>query len=103
MTITTNPHVSASVRFFYKLAGRRKRRASNMRYINIDMLSVHFLSDEEIDTLRKSIVLKGYIEDMLPKLNEQNEGKSDVLDEKRLTNLGVFRQYAVRKLETNPV
>ena len=39
---------------------------------------------------------------MLPKLNEQNEGKSDVLDERRLTNLGVFRQYAVRKLETNP-
>ena len=25
-----------------------------------------------------------------------------MLDEQRLTNLGVFRQYAVRKLETNP-
>ena len=103
MTITTIPTyqlVSDSFtnwRGMEEAAGRRI-----MRYINIDMLSVHFLSDEEIDTLRKSIVLKGYIEDMLPKLNEQNEGKSDVLDERRLTNLGVFRQYAVRKLETNP-
>ena len=78
-------------------AGRRI-----MRYINIDMLSVHFLSDEEIDTLRKSNVLKGYIEDMLPKLDEQNKGISDVLDKRKLTNLGVFRQYAVRWLEANP-
>ena len=103
MTITTIPTyqlVSASFtnwRGMEEAAGRRI-----MRYINIDMLSVHFLSDEEIDTLRKSNVLKGYIEDMLPKLNEQNKGKSDVLDERKLTNLGIFRQYAVRKLEANP-
>ncbi len=29
-------------------------------------------------------VLKGYIEDMLPKLNEQNKGKSDVLDDEKV-------------------
>ena len=52
--------------------------------------------------LRKSDVLKGYIEDILPVLTEQNKGKGDVLDERRLTNLGIFRQYAVRKLEANP-
>ena len=103
MTITTIPTyqlVSASFtnwRGMQESAGRRI-----MRYINIDMLSVHFLSDEEIDTLRKSNVLKGYIEDMLPKLDEQNKGISDVLDKRKLTNLGVFRQYAVRWLEANP-
>ena len=103
MTITTIPTyqlVSASFtnwRGMQESAGRRI-----MRYINIDMLSVHFLSDEEIDTLRKSNVLKGYIEDMLPKLDEQNKGTSAVLDERKLTNLGVFRQYAVRRLEANP-
>ena len=39
---------------------------------------------------------------MLPKLDEQNKGTSAVLDERKLTNLGVFRQYAVRRLEANP-
>lgn len=73
-----------------------------MRYVNIDMNSVHFLSDEEIGMLRKSEVLKGYIEDILPVLTENNKGKEDVLDERRLTNLGIFRQYAVRKLQENP-
>ena len=102
MTITTIPTYQLVSNSFTNWRGMEESAGRRiMRYINIDMHSVHFLSDEEIDILRKSEVLKGYIEDMLPKLNEQNKGKADVLDERRLTNLGVFRQYAVRKLEAN--
>ena len=103
MTITTIPTYQLVSNSFTNWRGMQESSGRRiMRYINIDMLSVHFLSDEEIDTLRKSNVLKGYIEDMLPKLDEQNKGTSDVLDKRKLTNLGVFRQYAVRWLEANP-
>ena len=103
ITITTVPTYQLVSNSFTNWRGMEESAGRRiMRYISIDMLSVHFLSDEEIDMLRKSEVLKEYIEDILPVLTEQNKGKEDVLDERRLTNLGVFRQYAVRKLQANP-
>ena len=103
MTITTVPTYQLVSNSFTNWRGMQESAGRRiMRSINIDMNSVHFLSDEEIAMLRKSDVLKGYIEDILPVLTEQNKGKGDVLDERRLTNLGIFRQYAVRKLEANP-
>lgn len=103
MTITTVPTYQLVSNSFTNWRGMEESAGRRiMRYISIDMLSVHFLSDEEVDMLRKSEVLKEYIEDILPVLTEQNKGKEDVLDERRLTNLGVFRQYAVRKLQANP-
>ena len=34
-------------------------------------------------------------------MDEHNKGKESVLDESRLTNLGVFRQYATLRLQAN--
>lgn len=103
MTITTVPTYQLVSNSFTNWRGMEESPGRRiMRYISIDMNSVHFLSDEEIGMLRKSEVLKGYIEDILPVLTESNKGKEDVLDERRLTNLGIFRQYAVRQLQANP-
>lgn len=103
MTITTIPTyqmVSASFTNWRGMQESDGRRI--MRWVNIDMHSVHFLSDDEIAVLRKSEFLKGYIESILPEIDKANEGKEDILDERRLTNLGVFRHYAVLRLKANP-
>lgn len=103
MTITTIPTYQLVSNSFTNWRGMEEAAGRRiMRYISIDIGSVHFLSDEEIEALRKSEFLKGYIEDILPVLSEQNKGKGVVLDERRLTNLGIFRQYTELQLRANP-
>jgi len=102
MTITTIPTYQLVSQSFTNWRGMEESGGRRiMRWVLIDMQSVHFLSREEIDDLRKSEILKGYIETILPKMDEHNKGKESVLDESRLTNLGVFRQYATLCLQAN--
>lgn len=76
--------------------GRRIQRS-----INIDMDSIHFLTQNEITELTKSEILSGYIDKMLCRVSESTK-KSSVLDKERLTNLGVFRKYLILWLKSNP-
>lgn len=78
-------------------AGRRI-----MRSINIDIHSVHFLKTEEIEKFKSSVFLKDYMKDMLPKLAKLNADKSTVLDEQKLTNIGIFRNYMEAWIASNP-
>jgi miniconductance mechanosensitive channel len=64
-----------------------------MRSINIDIHSVHFLSERELQNLKTSFILKEYISTMLQKLDHVNKDKETLLDERKLTNIGVFRYY----------
>lgn len=73
-----------------------------MRYISIDILSIHFLSAEEIQHLKESGFLKDYIDQMLSKLVDYNKDKETVLDESKLTNIGVFRKYLETWIASNP-
>ncbi len=76
--------------------GRRIQRS-----INIDMDSVHFLTQEEVSELKKSEILSKYIDKMLGGASDGVK-KLSVLDKERLTNLGVFRNYLKLWLESNP-
>ena len=73
-----------------------------MRSINIDMKSVHFLSHEEVEKFTSSAFLKDYIDQMLTKLGNINKDKITILDERKLTNIGIFRYYMDAWLEANP-
>jgi len=84
--------------------GRRIKRS-----IFVDMSSVRFLDDREVDRFSKYELLTGYIADKRKELDEHNKGRSDVLENnaRRLTNLGTFRRYLVeyllvRQLEPGP-
>lgn len=80
--------------------GRRIKRA-----INIDATSVHFLTEDDINRLRKAQLLSHYIENKLTEIKAHNEtNKVDVssaTNGRRLTNLGTFRAYLDAYLKAN--
>jgi miniconductance mechanosensitive channel len=77
--------------------GRRVKRS-----VNIDVRSVHHLDDREIETLRRSSLLAGYIEKKLAELAAFNATRDNLLDARRLTNIGTFREYMESWLASNP-
>lgn len=103
MTISTIPTYQLVSESFTNWRGMQESDGRRiMRSINIDISSVHFLSHEEIEKFRTSAFLKDYIEDMLNKLVPLNKDKATVLDERKLTNIGIFRNYMEAWIDANP-
>jgi miniconductance mechanosensitive channel len=102
-TITTIPTwklVSESFtnwRGMTESSGRRIKRS-----VNIDVHSIHYLTDEEIATLRDSSLLNPYMQDKLKDLDDFNAGRKNRLDKRRLTNIGTFREYMESWIASNP-
>ena len=99
-TIPTYKLVSESFtnwRGMQESGGRRIKRS-----LNIDIYSVHYLSDEEVENLKKSSLLKSYIENKLKEIKEYNANVENPLDKRRLTNIGTFREYMEAWLSANP-
>lgn len=103
MTISTIPTYQLVSQSFTNWRGMQDSSGRRIkRYVSIDINSVHFLSKEEIDKLEASGFLSGYIQEMIDKLGHLNENKGTVLDEQKLTNIGVFRIYLESWLNANP-
>ena len=70
--------------------GRRIKRA-----INIDMTSVSFLTDGQVEELKDVTILKPYLEKKINELKDSNKvsGIKENLNNRKLTNLGTFRAY----------
>lgn len=103
MTISTIPTYQLVSESFTNWRGMEEANGRRiMRSVNIDMHSVHFLSHEEIQRFTTSAFLKDYIDQMLEKLGNINKDKMTVLDERKLTNIGIFRYYMDAWLEANP-
>ncbi|UCD25023.1 MAG: mechanosensitive ion channel family protein [Gemmatimonadota bacterium] len=81
--------------------GRRIKRA-----INIDMNSIRFLHESDIERFRKFVLLEDYVEGKIKELTEYNaEHLPDprfTANARRLTNIGTFRQYVVQYLRQHP-
>ena len=77
--------------------GRRIKRS-----VNIDIYSVHYLTNEDLENLKQSALLKSYIEGKTKELNEYNASVKNPLDKRRLTNIGTFREYMEAWLAANP-
>ncbi len=81
--------------------GRRIKRS-----ISLDMSSVRFLTDEEIDRFSKFAPLAKYMEDKLAELEKHNSSleveEGDFGDPRRLTNLGTLRAYVIQYLKSHP-
>ena len=76
--------------------GRRIKKA-----ILIDQRSIRFLSMEEVEVLKGFDILKDYLESKEKEILQYNAGRSK-FNTRYLTNLGTFRVYAQRYMETNP-
>jgi miniconductance mechanosensitive channel len=103
-TIPTYALVSESFknwRGMEESGGRRIKRS-----INIDMNSVSFCKQEQLDKFKKIHALKDYIEKKEEELKQHNEKEnidnSVLVNGRRQTNLGVFRAYLIEYLRRKP-
>ncbi len=73
-----------------------------MRHILIDMQSVKFCDAKMIEHLKKISLLKDYFENKEKELGDLKNLNDDPLNNRKITNLEVFRAYLERYLENNP-
>ena len=85
----------------FESGGRRTKRS-----INIDINSVRFCTPEMLEKFRKISLITDYIdgkEEELSTFNELHNIDSSILvNGRRQTNLGVFRNYLLRYLKSYP-
>ncbi|MGE8293069.1 MAG: mechanosensitive ion channel family protein [Sphingobacterium sp.] len=106
-TITTIPtHTLLSDSFknyrgMQQSGGRRLKRA-----INIKISTIRFLDNKEIEELKNIQILRPYIEDRARTIDEFNSihqiDPSNPINGRKMTNLGMFRAYALTYLRQNP-
>ncbi len=110
-TITTIPTwrlMSESYRNWRGMAqsgGRRMKRA-----LQLDMTSVHFLSEAQVTRLSRIALLRPYLEEKTRDVSHTNaslratlgEQAAEPANQRRLTNLGTFRAYAEAYLRAHP-
>lgn len=81
--------------------GRRIKRS-----VNIDVSSIHFLSREEYDRLKKAYLITGYLEKKNEEIQAFNKTIAADMDfnvnGRHLTNVGTFRAYLQSYLQHNP-
>ena len=78
--------------------GRRIKRA-----ISLDQNSIHFLTPDEEEHLRKFVLLKDYLAQKDKELAEWNRQMPDTdpVNARRLTNIGTFRAYVEQYLKNH--
>jgi len=106
-TITTIPtyHLTSQSfrnwRGMMDSGGRRIKRA-----ILIKASSIKFLSENDVDRLKKVEIIKEYLEEAQGKVTSFNtENKIDkevLMNGRNLSNMGVFRKYVESYLESHP-
>jgi miniconductance mechanosensitive channel len=75
------------------------------RNIVLDLSTIRFLDDVDIEKFRKVHLIKDYIEEKTTQLRESNAtmGNADSpINSRRLTNVGTFRAYIVAYLKSLP-
>ncbi len=85
-------------RHMFESGGRRIKRT-----LRIDASSVRFLTEAEIDGLRRFALLHDYLDEKQNELDESNrelrDPAIDPVNLRRLSNIGTFRAYAMRYLQ----
>jgi miniconductance mechanosensitive channel len=104
-TITTIPTykvIEDSFRNWRGMSESGGRRI--MRSIFLDMTSVRFLTDAEVDRFASYKLISGYIENKRAELAEHNKGRKGLLEgnARRMTNVGTFRAYLIEYLRQHP-
>ena len=103
-TIPTKKLISDSFRNWRGMRESGGRRIKRSLYV--DQHSVRFLSDEERHRLDRFALLDGYLPAKEAELEAWNETlprvERDVVNRRRVTNIGTFRAYVERYLRRHP-
>ncbi|MGB0413714.1 MAG: mechanosensitive ion channel family protein [Coraliomargarita sp.] len=106
-TITTIPTYSLISDSFKNWRGMSESGGRRIkRSLNIDLRSVQFADEELLERFKQIKILRPYLEEKLAEIQQHNEDVSDDLAElingRRLTNIGTFRAYCVAYLRNHP-
>lgn len=106
-TITTIPSYALISDSFKNWKGMQESGGRRIkRSILIDATSVHFLTEEEKQALKKAQLLEPYLAEKEQEISSYNQQKHwDLacrINGRRLTNIGSFRAYLERYLRTHP-
>ncbi len=106
-TITTIPTHRLITDSFKNWRGMSQAGARRIkRSIFLDVTSIRFQTEDEIDHFRRFALLQDYIEAKQTELSDYNKGLVIQVDEavnrRRLTNIGTFRAYALNYLKNHP-
>ncbi len=103
-TIPTHRLISDSFKNWRGMSQSGGRRIK--RSIFIDVSTIRKQTQEEVDRFTRFALLKGYIKAKEQELAEYNAGLAVEVDEevnqRRLTNIGTFRAYALNYLKNHP-
>ncbi|MBI9058177.1 mechanosensitive ion channel family protein [Labilibaculum sp. DW002] len=102
-TISTIPTYSLVSESFSNWKGMEESGGRRIkRHLNIDVKSIHFLSDEEIVKFEKIHLLKDYLIEKKKEIRTDNSEGEIPINQRRLTNIGTFRKYVEAYLHQNP-
>lgn len=104
-TIPTSKFISESFKNWRGMSESGGRRIK--RSLRLDMNSVRFLTDEEVDTLARWETLRDYMQQRRPEIESHNQGRDGgdgqlIPELRRLTNLGTFRVYVHEYVKAHP-
>ncbi len=107
MTTTTIPTYSLISDSFKNWRGMQESGGRRIkRHILIKATSVRFITDDEIDGLKKIQLISAYLDQRridIDKYNQKNNiDKSLALNGRNMTNLGIFRKYINSYIEHYP-
>jgi miniconductance mechanosensitive channel len=105
-TITTVPTKRFISDPFKNWRGMRESGGRRiMRHMLLDQHSLHFLSAEEVESLRRFRLLGEYLAQKEVEIREWNRALeaqgNDPVNSRRITNIGTFRAYVERYLRTH--
>ena len=106
-TITTIPTHRLIADSFKNWRGMSEIGARRIkRPVYIDVSSIRFQSQDEVDHFTRFALLKEYIKEKKKSLADYNAGLENEIDadvnKQRLTNIGTFRAYAFNYLKNHP-
>ena len=106
-TITTIPTHRLIADSFKNWRGMSETGARRIkRAVYIDVSSIRFQSQDEVDHFTRFSLLKDYIKEKKQELADYNAGLATEVDaevnKQRLTNIGTFRAYAFNYLKNHP-
>ncbi len=78
--------------------GRRVKRS-----INIDIDSIHFLSEDDICHFEEFSLIKDYIQEKKEEIAKDNQHESKHFNQHRLTNVGTFKKYIENYLKAKGI
>lgn len=102
-TISTIPTYALVSESFNNWKGMEESGGRRIkRHLNIDVKSIHFLSDKEIEAAEKIKLITSYIQEKKEEIKLANPENEIPVNQKRLTNVGTFRKYIEAYLQSHP-